>query len=78
MVFGVAALVSLLSETMTLAAGDLIVTGTPSGVGMARQPPLWMRAGDVCEVEVPGIGLLRNPVIDEDAERLDPPEELAR
>jgi acylpyruvate hydrolase len=67
MIFGVADLVSRLSETMTLAPGDIIVTGTPSGVGMARRPPLWMHAGDVCEVEIPGIGILRNPVIDEDA-----------
>lgn len=65
MIFDVASLVSLLSETMTLAPGDIIVTGTPSGVGMARKPPLWMRAGDVCEVEIPGIGILRNPVVDE-------------
>jgi 2-keto-4-pentenoate hydratase/2-oxohepta-3-ene-1,7-dioic acid hydratase in catechol pathway len=64
MIFSVKDLVSLLSETMTLAPGDIIVTGTPSGVGMARRPPLWMRAGDVCEVEIPGIGILRNPVID--------------
>jgi len=63
MVFGVAALVSILSEVMTLEPGDLIVTGTPSGVGMSRKPPLFMKAGDVCEVEIDRIGTLRNPVI---------------
>jgi 2-keto-4-pentenoate hydratase/2-oxohepta-3-ene-1,7-dioic acid hydratase in catechol pathway len=50
---------------MTLKPGDVIVTGTPSGVGMARTPPLFMKHGDVCEVEIEGIGLLRNPVRDE-------------
>jgi 2-keto-4-pentenoate hydratase/2-oxohepta-3-ene-1,7-dioic acid hydratase in catechol pathway len=63
MVFGVASLVSILSEVMTLEPGDIIVTGTPSGVGMSRKPPLYMKAGDVCEVEIDGIGTLRNPVV---------------
>lgn len=67
MVFDVATLVSTLSETLTLEPGDLIVTGTPSGVGMARKPPLWMKAGDVCEVEVDQLGVLRNAVEDEPA-----------
>jgi putative transposase len=49
----------------TLAPGDVIVTGTPSGVGLARTPPLWMRPGAVCEVEVESIGILRNPIADE-------------
>jgi acylpyruvate hydrolase len=62
MVFDVATLVSTLSATLTLEAGDLIVTGTPAGVGMARTPPLWMKAGDVCEVEIEGLGVLRNPI----------------
>jgi acylpyruvate hydrolase len=52
----------LLSEVFTLEAGDLIVTGTPAGVGMARDPKLWMRPGDVCEVEISDLGVLRNPV----------------
>ena len=65
LVFDVATLVSLLSEAFTLEAGDVIVTGTPSGVGLARKPPLWMRAGDVCEVELEGVGILRNPVADQ-------------
>lgn len=63
MVFGVASLVSILSEVMTLEPGDIIVTGTPSGVGMSRKPQLFMKAGDVCEVEIDRIGTLRNPVV---------------
>lgn len=65
MVFPVATLISILSSFLTLRPGDLIVTGTPSGVGLARKPPLWMKPGDVCEVEIDGIGLLSNPVHDE-------------
>jgi 2-keto-4-pentenoate hydratase/2-oxohepta-3-ene-1,7-dioic acid hydratase in catechol pathway len=65
MIFDVAALVAACSEAMTLQPGDLLITGTPAGVGMARTPPVWMKAGDVCEVEIEGIGLLRNPVVDE-------------
>ena len=62
LIFDVAALVALLSEGMTLEPGDLIVTGTPSGVGFTRQPPVFIKPGDVCEVELEGIGVLRNPV----------------
>ncbi|WP_428391535.1 fumarylacetoacetate hydrolase family protein [Lichenicoccus sp.] len=65
LVFDVATLVSLLSVPFALEPGDIIVTGTPAGVGLARTPPLWMKPGDVCEVEVQGIGTLRNPIIDE-------------
>ena len=65
LIFDVATLISQLSEAVCLQPGDVIVTGTPSGVGMARKPQLWMKAGDVCEVEIEGIGILRNPVIDE-------------
>ncbi|TIX73416.1 MAG: fumarylacetoacetate hydrolase family protein, partial [Mesorhizobium sp.] len=64
MVFSVAKLVSILSSFMTLVPGDVIVTGTPSGVGAARKPPLFMRDGDVCEVEIEGIGKLVNPIHD--------------
>jgi 2-keto-4-pentenoate hydratase/2-oxohepta-3-ene-1,7-dioic acid hydratase in catechol pathway len=63
LIFDVATLVSTLSQFMTLEPGDVIVTGTPSGVGMSRDPQLWMRPGDVVEVEVEGIGLLRNPIV---------------
>jgi 2-keto-4-pentenoate hydratase/2-oxohepta-3-ene-1,7-dioic acid hydratase in catechol pathway len=65
MVFSVARLISILSVAITLSPGDIIVTGTPSGVGMARKPPLYMKPGDICEVEVEGIGILRNTVADE-------------
>jgi acylpyruvate hydrolase len=65
MIFSVARTVSLLSEIMTLEPGDLIAMGTPAGVGHARRPPLWMKPGDVCEIDIEGIGILRNPVIDE-------------
>ncbi len=65
MVFDVATLISVISEAMTLESGDIIVTGTPSGVGLARKPPLFMKPGDVVEVEIEGIGVLRNPIVDE-------------
>ena len=61
----VATLVSTLSAAMTLEPGDLIITGTPSGVGMARKPPFFMKPGDVCEVELEGVGILRNKIVDE-------------
>ena len=48
-----------------LEPGDIIFTGTPSGVGFARKPPVWMKNGDVCEVEIEGLGVLRNPIADE-------------
>ncbi|MFT6676068.1 MAG: 2-keto-4-pentenoate hydratase/2-oxohepta-3-ene-1,7-dioic acid hydratase in catechol pathway [Sulfitobacter sp.] len=64
MVFSVAQQVAICSQFMTLRAGDVIVTGTPSGVGMARKPQLFMKDGDICEVEIDQIGLLRNPVKD--------------
>jgi acylpyruvate hydrolase len=65
MVFSVAKLISILSEAITLSPGDILVSGTPSGVGVARTPPLFMKQGDVCEVEIEKIGLLRNEVKDE-------------
>jgi len=65
MVFSVARLISIISEAITLSPGDMIVTGTPAGVGMARNPPLFMKQGDVCEVEIEGIGILRNSVENE-------------
>jgi 2-keto-4-pentenoate hydratase/2-oxohepta-3-ene-1,7-dioic acid hydratase in catechol pathway len=48
---------------MTLEPGDLLVMGTPAGVGLARQPQVFLKAGDVCEVEIEKIGLLRNPIV---------------
>lgn len=65
LLFPVAELVARASEAMTLDVGDIIVTGTPSGVGFARKPQLFMKPGDVCEVEVEKIGTLSNPVKDE-------------
>ncbi len=62
MVFPVAALVSVLSSFVTLEPGDVISTGTPSGVGFARKPPVYLKPGDVLEAEIGGIGVLRNPV----------------
>lgn len=62
MIFPVRRLIADLSRGATLPAGTVILTGTPSGVGMARKPPVWLRAGDVVEVEIPGIGVLRNTV----------------
>ncbi len=66
MIFPVARTVSLLSAIMTLNPGDVIAMGTPAGVGHARQPQLWMKPGDVCEVEIEGLGVLQNPVADEE------------
>ncbi len=65
MIFTTANIIATLSEFMTLEAGDVIATGTPSGVAHARKPPAWMKAGDVVEVEIENIGVLRNPVVDE-------------
>ncbi|WP_333474503.1 fumarylacetoacetate hydrolase family protein [Mesorhizobium qingshengii] len=68
MVFSVAELVALMSRTMTLEPGDMIVTGTPSGVGAARKPQLFMKPGDICEVEIEKLGVLVNTVVDETAD----------
>lgn len=65
MIFSTARTIAILSEIMTLEPGDMIATGTPSGVAHARKPPAWMKAGDTVEVEVEKIGILRNLVEDE-------------
>lgn len=65
LVFDIPTLVSTLSEAFRWEPGDIIVTGTPSGVGLARKPPLWMKAGDVCEVELEGLGVLSNPIMNQ-------------
>ncbi len=62
LIFSVSHLVSFLSCNMTLLPGTAILTGTPSGVGVARKPPVFLRAGDSMECEVEGIGVLRNPI----------------
>src|SRR5688572_27506774 len=63
LIFGVPELVAFLSETITLEPGDVIATGTPSGVGFARKPPVFLQAGDVMEVEIEGLGILNTPVV---------------
>ena len=68
MIVGVAHAIELLSEAMTLEPGDVIAMGTPAGIGGARRPPLWMKPGDVVEVEIEGLGVLRNPIVDEELE----------
>ncbi len=65
MIFPVAETISMLSQLMTFEPGDVLVMGTPSGVGHARRPPVWMKDGDVIEVEIERIGVLRNPIVDE-------------
>lgn len=65
MIFSVARIISYLSTFTALSAGDVIATGTPGGVGAKRQPPVWMKAGDVIEVEVQGVGRLKNVVVGE-------------
>lgn len=62
MIFGVDDLLAYISQVMTLEPGDLIYTGTPPGVGNARKPPVFLKDGDVAEVEIEGLGVLRNPV----------------
>ena len=63
MIYQVKTIISLLSQGMTLEPGDIIATGTPSGVGFARKPPEFLKAGDIVETEIDGLGLLRNEVV---------------
>jgi len=65
LIFDVAYSVAYLSKIMTLEPGDLIYTGTPPGVGMARKPQVWLKPGDVVEVEIDGLGVLSNTVVAE-------------
>ena len=65
MIFGVAETIELLSACMTLEVGDVLVMGTPAGVGAARKPPVWMKPGDVVEVTIERIGTLSNPIVAE-------------
>ncbi len=62
LIFGVDELIAYLSQVFTLTPGDLIFTGTPPGVGMARKPPVWLKPGDTVEVEIDQLGTLRNTV----------------
>jgi 2-keto-4-pentenoate hydratase/2-oxohepta-3-ene-1,7-dioic acid hydratase in catechol pathway len=63
MIFGVAETIAFVSKLMTLVPGDIIATGTPAGVGFSREPQVLLRDGDVVEVEIDGVGTLRNPVV---------------
>lgn len=65
MLFPIARQIAYISTFTTLVPGDIIVTGTPTGAGARFDPPVWLKPGDVIEVEVPGIGTLRNRVADE-------------
>jgi acylpyruvate hydrolase len=65
MIFSVAETIELLTQCMTLEAGDVLVMGTPAGVGQSRTPPVWMKAGDEIEVAIERIGSLVNPIVDE-------------
>jgi len=65
MIFSIPEIISYCSEWTELRPGDILATGTPGGVGAAKTPPLWMTAGDVCEVSLPAIGVLSNPIIAE-------------
>jgi 2-keto-4-pentenoate hydratase/2-oxohepta-3-ene-1,7-dioic acid hydratase in catechol pathway len=67
MIFPVDETIALLAECMTLEPGDAIIMGTPAGVGQARTPPVWMKAGDVCEIEIEQIGVLSNLIVAEAA-----------
>ena len=65
MIFDAEDLIVYISAAITLEPGDVIATGTPSGVGMGRDPKRWLRDGDICEVEIEGVGVLRNPCVAE-------------
>jgi 2-keto-4-pentenoate hydratase/2-oxohepta-3-ene-1,7-dioic acid hydratase in catechol pathway len=65
MIFDIPTLVEYCSSFNPLVPGDVIVTGTPGGVGVKRTPPLWMKPGDIVEVEIDGIGVLRNGIVDD-------------
>jgi 2-keto-4-pentenoate hydratase/2-oxohepta-3-ene-1,7-dioic acid hydratase in catechol pathway len=66
MIFDVARLIEFLSGSTTLESGTVIMTGTPAGVGAAAKPPRWLKAGDKVEIEIEGIGVLANPVVEEE------------
>ena len=66
LIFDLPAIVAYVSSFTPLAVGDVIATGTPEGVGFARKPPLWLRPGDTVEVDIPGVGTLRQKIIQEE------------
>ncbi len=63
--FDVVESLCIITECITLEPGDVIITGTPAGVGYARTPPVWMAPGDICEIDIEGVGVLSNPIADE-------------
>ena len=65
LIFGVPELVAAISEVMTLEPGDIVSTGTPPGVGGARTPPRWLRAGETVNIEIERLGVLSNPIVAE-------------
>jgi 2-keto-4-pentenoate hydratase/2-oxohepta-3-ene-1,7-dioic acid hydratase in catechol pathway len=65
MIFDVPAIIAFLSASKTLLPGTVILTGTPHGVGFARNPPVWLQPGDEVSVDIEGIGTLTNPVVEE-------------
>jgi len=65
LIYSIPQIVAFCSDFTQLAPGDVIATGTPEGVGHRRTPPVWMKPGDVLEVEITGIGVLRNRIVDE-------------
>jgi len=65
LIYSIPQIIKFVSDFTSLAPGDIIATGTPAGVGHRRTPPVWMKPGDVLEVEISGIGILRNPVVAE-------------
>jgi 2-keto-4-pentenoate hydratase/2-oxohepta-3-ene-1,7-dioic acid hydratase in catechol pathway len=65
MIYDIPTQIATLSTVFTLEPGDVIATGTPAGVGVVRQPPLWMRPGDVVRVEIDGLGTLENRIVEE-------------
>ncbi len=64
-IFPVPRVIEYISRFTPLAPGDVIITGTPGGVGFRRDPPVYMKAGDTVEIEIDGVGLLKNPIIAE-------------
>jgi len=66
--FNIPQLIEYCSSWTPLEPGDVIVTGTPGGVGRVRKPPIWMKPGDIVEIDIKGLGVLRNTIVDEDSE----------
>lgn len=65
LIFGIDALLADITSVITLEPGDVIATGTPAGVGFSRTPPVFLTPGDTVEIEIEGLGVLRNPVVAE-------------